>query len=592
MKRALQILPLALALSGAVPLPAADVPNGFNYQGRLLDASGAPLSDGNYNVTFRIYNSASGSAMVWGPQTIQVPLVDGLFNAVLGPTDSSPNSRPILEAFDAPERHLELQIGGNSPISPRQRILAVPFAIRSESAGTADLAAKATSSDQVRGKDLLDDSFNIRIDRIQPGSLSTALFAPEAVTKEKLDPTIGTWTTSGGNIYYSSGNVGIGLDNPQNRLHVTGGIRTDSLLFGHGSMLVGDQGGAMELGSPSAAAGQKPYIDFHYGGYAGGAEPDYSARLQASAINRLEITTGNIVLNGRVGIGTDSPQLPFHVHNAGDDLLRLTREGQARRWDMGVGGSVAPGSFFIARGDIGVRDFTISSSGNVGIGTTTPAERLHVAGNFLGNGVFIGVPLPPPPININDPGAETIRLKSRFGPPPSGFRRGPELVFQGQSANSVISLHSETPNVLQIAGAQLRLQDIGEGTGISLVWDSSRQVRRLTSSLRYKERVQPMQEDVEALLRLEAKRFAYRSQPDDWQIGYIAEDLDALGLKALTIYDEEGRPEAVDYAKMIVFANEILKEQQERLNAQQSEIDNLKREIDALSQMVRRGTYE
>lgn len=152
MKRIPPLLILALTLAAATQLPAAEVPDGFNYQGRLVAASGDDLLDGNYNITFRLYTGLSGGEAVWGPQTSQVPLVKGLFNAVLGPMDSS--NRDILDAFHGSDRYLELQIEQNNPITPRQRILSVPYAIRAQSASQADLATEANNAATVAGQNL------------------------------------------------------------------------------------------------------------------------------------------------------------------------------------------------------------------------------------------------------------------------------------------------------------------------------------------------------------------------------------------------------------------------------------------------------
>ncbi|MCK4533848.1 hypothetical protein KAU39_08685, partial [bacterium] len=61
----------------------AAVPQMINYQGKLLNSSGEPVSDGNRNITFRIFNVSSGGGALWS-ETQSVNTQDGLFNVILG----------------------------------------------------------------------------------------------------------------------------------------------------------------------------------------------------------------------------------------------------------------------------------------------------------------------------------------------------------------------------------------------------------------------------------------------------------------------------------------------------------------------------
>jgi len=79
----------------------------MNYQGRLTDASGNPLQDGQYTITFDLYDGPVNGAKVWGPfaydggsgngHGAKVDLVNGRFNVILGPNDTT--SRPLSGAF-------------------------------------------------------------------------------------------------------------------------------------------------------------------------------------------------------------------------------------------------------------------------------------------------------------------------------------------------------------------------------------------------------------------------------------------------------------------------------------------------------------
>ena len=60
----------------------AEVPNIINYQGRLTDALGNPVTDGQFNITFKIWNDSVGqvSFPVWTGASQIVEVTDGLFN--------------------------------------------------------------------------------------------------------------------------------------------------------------------------------------------------------------------------------------------------------------------------------------------------------------------------------------------------------------------------------------------------------------------------------------------------------------------------------------------------------------------------------
>jgi microcystin-dependent protein len=136
MKKVLTILAIGLLLPAA-HLRAQLVPPLINYQGQVLSADGSPLATGDYELTFRIFDTVEGGTLIWGPQVLdgtagvghgpKIPVVQGYFNVMLGPVDSA--ARPLTAAFLGPTRFLEIKVGTNNPISPRQQILSAPYAL-------------------------------------------------------------------------------------------------------------------------------------------------------------------------------------------------------------------------------------------------------------------------------------------------------------------------------------------------------------------------------------------------------------------------------------------------------------------------------
>jgi len=106
--------------------------------------------------------------------------------------------------------------------------------------------------------------------------------------------------------------------------------------------------------------------------------------------------TGNLIVEGNVGIGTTSPQDILHIENSGNFGMRIANTGNTSS-DFSVirffQSGVERASIFSNQNDLYVRSASTNdlllqdSGGNVGIGTTTPAQTLSVAGTiYSGSG--------------------------------------------------------------------------------------------------------------------------------------------------------------------------------------------------------------
>jgi hypothetical protein len=79
--------------------------------------------------------------------------------------------------------------------------------------------------------------------------------------------------------------------------------------------------------------------------------------------------------------------------------------------------------------------------------------------------------------------------------------------------------------------------------------------------MRYKHDIKPLLEKWTSIFQVQPKSFLYNGT-NQYDIGYLAEDLDALGLKDLVLYNSEGEPNAIKYDRMTLYSIEILKQQQ------------------------------
>jgi hypothetical protein len=103
----------------------------INYQGRLADSGGVPLN-GNYGMSFALYDGDTEGALLWGPENHPaVPVSDGLFSVQLGEQTSGGIPTSVLSG----DIWLEITVAGET-LSPRERLGAVPYAMQASTALT------------------------------------------------------------------------------------------------------------------------------------------------------------------------------------------------------------------------------------------------------------------------------------------------------------------------------------------------------------------------------------------------------------------------------------------------------------------------
>lgn len=321
-------LAVACLLAG---FAAAAVPQLVNYQGTLADNAGQPLH-GTYSLTFRVYATSSTGVVLW-TETQSVTVTSGVFHVVLG---SVAPLTPVV--FSSAERWLGIAVNGGVELLPRTRITAVPWALR------------AAIADSVVGGG---------------GSGSDT-----------------DWIFSGDNLYAGvSGNVGVGATAPAKKLQI-------------GQTTTLNSEGMIRLVSRSGTQGSNrtwdigvPETDSDTSG------PGYSFIIDDTGLGDIpefmvKYGTGN------VGIGTTSPTRKLHIDqgNNSADGLRVAYGSSYSTVYADIGVAAGSGGLVInssAGGgtwaDIslqtnGTTKAFIDHAGNMGIGTTAPAARLHVDG--------------------------------------------------------------------------------------------------------------------------------------------------------------------------------------------------------------------
>jgi hypothetical protein len=121
--------------SAAFPNKAGPaIPQEMNYQGWLgnkNDTLGIGIT-GNFSMRFAIYNDSVTGNLLWSETQKNISVTKGIFNVLLG----SLNPIPVFIFTETPlwiETQIDSQI-----LSPRKKLVSVPFAIKAENATYAD----------------------------------------------------------------------------------------------------------------------------------------------------------------------------------------------------------------------------------------------------------------------------------------------------------------------------------------------------------------------------------------------------------------------------------------------------------------------
>lgn len=103
------------------------VPGQVNFQGVLLNNASQAVN-GSVDFNFTLFDAVTGGAQLWSESQTGVPVTDSMYTVALGSV--TPISTGILNGGTV---YLEVSVGGEI-LSPRQRLLAVPYALNAEQA--------------------------------------------------------------------------------------------------------------------------------------------------------------------------------------------------------------------------------------------------------------------------------------------------------------------------------------------------------------------------------------------------------------------------------------------------------------------------
>ena len=192
------------------------------------------------------------------------------------------------------------------------------------------------------------------------------------------------WVTSGNDISYTTGRVGIGTNSPQGPLHVSSGTAGDCRLILQADTDNNDEGdnpriefwqdGAIQ---ESAIGMTSNRLNLWNSVSSGGGIAFHTNTVDGwtNAIERMTITS-----LGNVGINQTSPNYTLDVAGDINFTGALTQNGSA------YGGGGSGSSPWVTSGN----DISYTT-GRVGVGTSSPDANLHVEGNvYVSSNLIVG----------------------------------------------------------------------------------------------------------------------------------------------------------------------------------------------------------
>ena len=178
--------------------------------------------------------------------------------------------------------------------------------------------------------------------------------------------------TSDGVVFDSSGNVGIGTTSPVTRLQIKTQTNGNAAFQNSTSVT-----GGVKINAFNDAANAS--VPFEIDGS--------SLQFNISSVEKMRINSG-----GSVGIGTTSPtsQLSFGA-NIGRDFAVYEGAGGANKYGIGMSGDGSGGDPFRTKIYAnGSEHISITSAGNVGIGTSSPSANTEIRGSASNGQLRLG----------------------------------------------------------------------------------------------------------------------------------------------------------------------------------------------------------
>jgi len=149
----------------------------------------------------------------------------------------------------------------------------------------------------------------------------------------------------------------------------------------------------------------------------------------------------------------------------------------------------------------------------------------------------------------------------------------------GGGSNSLTIGHPANTTNTRIQG----ITNSSTGSAANVYIDGNGRLFKSTSSLKYKQNIRDYNRSISELMQM--RPVLFQSKGDDSGrdfAGFIAEEIDELGMTEFVQYDEEGKPDALNYANMTAILVKSIQDQQKQIQDQQKQIESLIKRIEQL----------
>ncbi|MFQ5604610.1 MAG: tail fiber domain-containing protein [bacterium] len=354
-------IPLFVAFLLSASVSWGQIPQTISYQGVLTDASGNVVADGNYQLTFRLYDSESSGTSLWSEiQTLTT--TNGLFNTVLG------NVTSIDLPFDR-QYWLGISVGQDSELKPRIKLTSSPYSFNTQSiADSIVTGEKIASGEVVRSINSITDEMTLAA-----GANVTITQSKDTLYISATGGAAGGVNGSGqaGQIVFwtedseVSGDTELLWDNENKKLGIGTSNFKEGLNLNGNMFFTNDDDRKIDVGLVTSGSGKD--LSVNAGSTVGTNVKGGELSLKAGF---GDLEGGN--LNLEAG----------DASNKGGDLILRAGSGKGNGQVMIFGTSIG----LVSKTRFNDPDpdtVFIDARGNVGIGTTEPEEKLSIKGNLL-----------------------------------------------------------------------------------------------------------------------------------------------------------------------------------------------------------------
>ncbi len=275
--------------------------------------------------------------------------------------------------------------------------------------------------------------------------------------------------------------------------------------------------------------------------------------------------------NFRLGIGTSVPGYGIDVNGTGriqQSAWLATGSG-----NVGIGATTASTKLRV-NGNLSVGTYNaapvngLAVSGSVGIGTSSPADNLHLA---------------------NTAGAVKIRMEASSGNSSIEFRTGSTYLGAVGANHTENYLFIYQGDNISFKSGRVGIGNTNPGEKLDITAGNGRVAsgyQWLTSSdIRYKKNVTTLEGSLNKVLNLRGVRYDVVESTDVTEgsgkhIGFIAQELEQL-FPEFVVTGEDGY-KSVAYDKMSAVLVEAVKEQQSQIESYRNEINSLRNDLEAM----------